>query len=342
MAVLDERLEQLNQWLSAELPAVTGSRDYRLEPASADASFRRYFRVTTSAGDTLIAMDAPPPEEDCGPFVARAEELAEAGLRVPRVFASDLERGFLLLSDLGHDTYLPKLNNESSDVLYCAAIDALVAQQQLACNGLPAYDEPLLRREMQLFPDWLVEQHLGLKLEADIWQSLTDTLVASALEQPAVYVHRDYHSRNLMVCEPQAEAFAPDAAIASPGVLDFQDAVGGPASYDLVSLLKDCYINWPRERTLKWVAYYNEQATAAGLGTVSVRAFDLMGAQRHLKAAGIFARLFIRDGKPGYLPDVPRTLGYIVELGDYYPEVADFASWLQAELLPALAAKMPS
>ncbi len=338
----DDRLDLLKKWLAAELPAIAGTADYDLAPASADASFRRYFRLVLGSGETLIVMDAPPPQEDCRPFIVRASEFAAAGLRVPQVLASDVERGLLLLSDLGVDTYFAQLNPGTADSLYRAAIDALILQQQQPCASLPAYDEPLLRREMQLFPEWLVEQHLGLSLDAELWQQVSDTMVANALAQPPVYVHRDYHSRNLMVCSAEAEDFAPAAKIASPGILDFQDAVAGPASYDLVSLLKDCYVSWPREQTLAWLAYYNDSAVEAGLAKVSLREFDLMGAQRQLKAAGIFARLFIRDGKPGYLPDVPRTLGYIVELGEHYAELAPFADWLSAVLLPALAAKAGS
>ncbi len=279
-------------------------------------------------------MDAPPENEDCRPFVAVARHLGELGLNVPVIHAADLEQGFLLLSDLGSEHYLDLLEQGQRDRLYADALSALKVMQ--ACgkrDGLPLYSSELLLQEMGLFPEWLLGRHLGLTLDADerqILDRLFELLVANALEQPQVFVHRDYHSRNLLV-----------TSVLNPGILDFQDAVVGPVTYDLVSLLKDCYISWPRERVKEWVFGYYELALESGVlhkehEEVFLRWFDLMGVQRHLKASGIFARLNIRDGKPGYLKDIPRTLGYIVELAPEYPELEQLAGLVSKRVLPAL------
>ena len=279
---------------------------FALEPVSADASFRRYFRVR-AAGLSLIAMDAPPEHEACRPFVRAAALMTAAGVHAPKVIAQDLKRGFLLLSDLGVTSYLQALNDDSADGLLRDAIDALLRWQLASRPGvLPPYDEALLARELRLFPEWYLQRHLGLAMSTTQRQELAavfELILKSNLAQPAVYVHRDYMPRNLMVCEP------------NPGVLDFQDAVYGPIAYDVASLFKDAFISWDEERVLDWTVRYWEKARRAGL-PVGVdfgsfyRDFEWMGLQRHLKVLGIFARLHYRDGKRGYLEDTPRFIGY--------------------------------
>jgi len=282
-------------------------------------------------------MDAPPAQEDCRPFIHIAQTLLGLGLHVPTIFKADLEQGFLLLSDLGSRQYLPELNEASVEQLYGAALEALLVMQtrcDIVSAALPPYDHALLMREMGLFHDWFVQQHLGLELTADQSAALQHTyqlLAASALEQPQVCVHRDYHSRNLMITEQH-----------NPGILDFQDAVIGPITYDLVSLLRDCYISWPPERVYAWATQYHGRAYAAGLlkehdSERFLRWFDWMGIQRHLKAIGIFARLNIRDGKPGYLKDIPRTLGYIVAVSRRYQELAPLQGLLREVIVPGLS-----
>jgi len=315
---MGERRASLQSWAGEQL----GWSNVELKPASADASFRRYFRVERD-GNSYILMDAPPEKEDCAPFVRVSRLLRELGLHVPEVMAEDV-RGFLLLSDLGHRQYLAELNECTVDRLYGDALGALATLQScvVADCGLPAYDRELLLFEMSLFRDWLLEAHLGLQLDDTERAGLTrifDTLADSALQQPAVCVHRDYHSRNLMVSDYH-----------NPGILDFQDAVIGPMTYDLVSLLRDCYISWSRERVEDWALGYYELARQTGILRPDqadeqqfLRWFDWMGVQRHLKAAGIFARLNHRDGKPGYLQDIPRTLGYVQEVCTRYPELEE-------------------
>jgi aminoglycoside/choline kinase family phosphotransferase len=325
-----QRLELLKGWLRETL----GLSSPVLEPASGDASFRRYFRLTLDDGVTRIVMDAPPQQEDCGPFVAIARAWEELGLNLPHIYAEDLERGFLLLSDLGDRLYLDALNEDSAGQLYGDALQALaVIQGQAPTRGLPPYDRTLLLQEMALFRDWLVQEQLGLELDAAEGRMLEQTfelLVENALQQPQVAVHRDYHSRNLLV-----------TAQSNPGILDFQDAVAGPVTYDLVSLLRDCYIRWPRQRVERWAEGYFELALEAGVLQSEhqgefLRWFDLMGVQRQLKASGIFARLNRRDGKPGYLQDIPRTLGYIVEVAPDYPELEGLATLIQQRVLPGV------
>ena len=266
-------------------------------------------------------MDAPPDKEDTGPFVRIAQQFRKIGLNVPEVIEQDLDNGFLLLSDLGQQTYLGLLDAGNVERLYGDAMDALMVLQigtDTDPDFLPKYDRRLLLDEMALFRDWLLRQHLGLDLNDEQLRSLQDSfdfLASSALEQPSVWVHRDYHSRNLMKTERH-----------NPGILDFQDAVSGPVTYDLVSLLKDCYIDWPREQVESWVKAYHRLSLESGLRITKdeqeyLRWFDLMGVQRHLKASGIFARLYHRDGKTGYLADIPRTVGYISQLRDHYPEL---------------------
>lgn len=321
----------LENWLSA-MPDVAG---LPLEPASGDASFRRYFRLRDN-GRTWIVMDAPPPMEDCRPFVRIAGFLQSMALNVPDILAADLEQGFLLMTDLGSQQYLDILRADPSrsKELYRDALDALLQLQQRGAawaEQLPAYDESLLLREMQLFSDWLCGRHLGLtfsKGELAAWQDACKRLVSSALAQPTVFVHRDYHSRNLMLCER-----------ANPGILDFQDAMHGPLSYDLASLLKDCYFRLPVSEVERLALDYYSSLDANVRAVVPreqfFQDFEMMGVQRHLKAAGIFARLLHRDGKDGYVADIPRTLGYIV---DAAPRVGFgfLAELIEDRVLPAL------
>jgi len=325
-----ERLELLNRWLESEL----AFRDYTLRPASSDASFRRYFRVVHD-GASFIVMDAPPDREDSRPFVRVAKRLFDAGLNAPEVIDEDLARGFLLLSDLGSSPYLGALNEASVERLYGDALGALAGIQACDCAGLPPYDRDLLLREMGLFREWLVGKHLGITLDAArhaMLDAAFDLLADNALAQPQVFVHRDYHSRNLMVTPRN-----------NPGILDFQDAVCGPVTYDLVSLLRDCYIAWPRARVEDWALGYQELALQTGILREEhedparfLLWFDLMGVQRHLKASGIFARLNHRDGKPGYLGDIPRTLGYITGLRDRHPVLAPLCTFVEDEVLVRL------
>ena len=285
-------------------------------PASADASFRRYFRVTRNdSAQSWVLMDAPPEREDCAPFIRIAELFGAAGLHVPRVLHRDLAQGFLLLDDLGRQTYLDVIDEHNADPLFEDAIAALV-RLQAASRGelLPDYDEALLRRELDLFPDWYVQRHLGRSLDPAqraAWETSCALLVESALAQPRVFVHRDYMPRNLMRSQP------------NPGVLDFQDAVYGPVTYDLVCLFKDAFLSWPEPRIAQWTARYRVLAAQAGIGQPADfrRAFDLMGVQRHLKVLGIFARIRHRDGKPQYLEDAPRFIRYVREVAGRYAEL---------------------
>jgi aminoglycoside/choline kinase family phosphotransferase len=311
----DPRREALERWLAREL----GGERFTLTPASEDASFRRYFRATLDDGSSLIAMDAPPDKEDCRPFVRVARLLHEAGVHAPQVRAQDLAQGFLLLSDLGTRTYLRELTPGNAPQLFADATDALIRWQLATRPGeLPPYDEALLRREMQLFPDWYVARHLGVQLQDEQKNRLEQVfalLAQSALAQPKVYVHRDYMPRNLMVCNP------------NPGVLDFQDAVIGPLAYDMVSLTRDAFLSWDEEPVLDWTVRYWEKARAAGLPVAADfgefwRAFEWMGLQRHLKVLGIFARINYRDGKPKYLADTPRFICYAREVGKRYSALA--------------------
>jgi N-acetylmuramate 1-kinase len=307
--------------LAGWLASVLGNDAFQMAPASADASFRRYFRISGVAGPaaTCIVMDAPPPLEDCRPFVKVAAMLRAAGIHAPQVLAQDLERGFLLLSDLGKQTYLHVLNERNASELFSDAIDALI-RWQLATepDTLPPYDEALLRRELNLFPDWYVARHLKHDLSAAQRETLEQQfsrIVAASLAQPSVYVHRDYMPRNLMVSTP------------NPGVLDFQDAVCGPITYDLVSLFKDAFISWEEQRVLDWAIRYWERARKAGLPVAGdfgefYRDFEWMGLQRHLKVLGIFARINYRDDKPAYLEDTPRFLNYVRQVCARYGELA--------------------
>jgi len=316
----DARRAALGAWLGA-LRSGYGLEPDSLRAASADASFRRYFRVD-ARGRTLIAMDAPPDKEDSRPFIHVAGLLRDAGLNAPQVLEADVAQGFLLLTDLGTTTYLAALNEDSAPALFDDAMDALVRWQAASRPGvLPAYDDALLRRELALFPDWYVARHLGHSLtdkQAQVLQRMFDRIVASNLAQPVVYVHRDYMPRNLMVGVP------------NPGVLDFQDAVMGPIAYDVASLYRDAFISWQEEQVLDWVVRYWQKARRAGLPVPSDfgafwRDFEWMGLQRHLKVLGIFARINYRDGKPHYLADTPRFVKYVRTVAQRYDELAPLA-----------------
>jgi aminoglycoside/choline kinase family phosphotransferase len=319
--MLSAREQARQAWLGRVLDAPPE----RVEAASGDASFRSYYRVFTDGGSQIL-MDAPPPQEDCAPFVQVTNLLATAGINVPQIIASDLKQGFLLLSDLGDRVYLDELNSDSADALYADALDTLVRLQAHGnADSVPAYDATRLSGEMRLFVDWFLERHLGLTLDThatSILDSAFDLLVTECLGQPQVLVHRDYHSRNLMRTGQD-----------NPGVLDYQDAVRGPITYDLVSLLRDVYIQWPESRVEGWVDDWAGKARTAGLLNGLARSavhrwFDLTGVQRHLKVAGIFARLWYRDGKSRYLADVPLTLDYLLSAAARHPELGALHHWL--------------
>lgn len=329
----DVRLQQLTAWLAGQLENLFCTNAWgevpagSLTAASSDASFRRYFRWE-GGGHSFVIMDAPPPQENCRPFVAIDHLLATAGVNVPVIHAQDLERGFLLLSDLGRQTYLEIIEEDNADALFADAIDALLAFQRLPMDTpLPEYDDALLRREVELFPEWYVGRELGVSLteaQQAMWQRASQQLIDSALAQPKVLVHRDYMPRNLMHSSP------------NPGVLDFQDAVHGPVTYDITCLFKDAFLSWPQARVEGWLRGYWEKARAAGIPVQAQfdafhRASDLMGVQRHLKVIGIFARICHRDGKPRYLADVPRFFAYIEEVISRRPELAELGQ-LIAEL----------
>lgn len=316
----------LRKWLTGHLAQQFPGQDYRIEPASVDASFRRYFRITLPDGMTRIVMDAPPEHEDCRPFLKVAALLREAGVQVPKIHAEDLAQGFLLLSDLGKTTYLDALNESTAPRLYRDANQALVAiQRSSRPDVLPEYDRALLERELQLFPDWYLTRHLGITLDdtqQNTLRAVFDKILASNLAQPKVFVHRDYHSRNLMVCGHEFPE--------NPGILDFQDAVHGPITYDLVSLYRDAYIHWEEDQELDFVIRYWEMARKASLPVHSdfhdfYRDYEWMGAQRQLKVLGIFARLSYRDGKDGYLQNLPTVMAYLRQTCERYLDLRPLA-----------------
>lgn len=321
----DVRLQHLNVWLDEQLANLFQAQGWgevpqgSLTAASSDASFRRYFRWEAN-GRSFIVMDAPPPQENCKPFVDIDHLLASAGIHVPNIYAQDLQRGFLLLSDMGNQTYLDVIDADNADTLFNDAVDALLAFQRLPMTApLPSYDVALLRRELELFPEWYVGRELGLafsEAQHAAWQRVSGLLIDSALDQPKVLVHRDYMPRNLMLSTP------------NPGVLDFQDAVYGPVTYDITCLFKDAFLSWPEARVAGWLRDYWQRAQARGIPVQGDfdsfhRASDLMGVQRHLKVIGIFARICHRDGKPRYLGDVPRFFAYIDAVVARRPELAE-------------------
>ena len=324
----DHRQISIQNWLKSILPSPT----FEFSSASSDASFRRYFRVIQNQ-QSWIVMDAPPDLEDTTSFVQIASFLYSDGINVPKIFAQDKEQGFLLLTDFGNTPYLQQLNEQSADRLYRVAIDSLIAIQLAPSENidLPIYDSARLQQEMALFPEWFLQKHMTIQ-SPDFIETIYQLLITNALEQPQVIVHRDYHSRNLMICDD-----------GSAGIIDFQDAVIGPITYDLVSLLRDCYIAWPQDRIDHWLRYYYQQArTKVLLADISFeqfkRWFDLMGIQRHLKVLGIFCRLNYRDGKINYMNDLPLTLHYIKQVASHYPELAVLSDFLNQ--LPQLETKL--
>ncbi len=320
------------QWTRAAL----GDPSLVLESASADASFRSYWR-TTSGSMSWIVMDAPPALEDITPWLAVAQRLTSAGLRAPLVRASDTTDGFVLMSDLGTRMYLPELFDHSVDSLYAGALDALLTMAtDVSTAALPDYHAGRLMAEMQLMPEWFLRRHLGIDPDSNALQVLNDAfgaLVQNAIEQPQVFVHRDYHSRNLLILPDSANAPSTAASAATPGIIDFQDAVRGPVTYDPASLLRDCYIAWPEARVRAWVESHRQQLEKRGVTDASPdqfrRWFDLTGLQRHIKVLGIFCRLWYRDGKSGYLGDLPLVWRYTREVGACYPETAPLIELLQ-------------
>jgi N-acetylmuramate 1-kinase len=367
MPETDARLALLKDWLSRDL----GLRPERVEPASADASFRRYFRAFHN-GSTFIVMDAPPGKEDVRPYLKVTRLLESLGAHVPHVHEADIERGLLLLEDLGGTHYLSRLNaGDDPERLYGDALRVLADIQvrgEDAAAELPPYDREVLARELALLPEWFLGKHLALELsttDTEMIAAAFEFLIAAALAQPAVFVHRDYHSRNLMVIDDRAAGGpvpggpmagvrvsggrspgAPNGNGRNPGVLDFQDALRGPIGYDLVSVLKDCYISWPRERVVGWVSGYRAllrsqggdggRRLAGGDDAEFLRWFDLIGVQRHIKVLGIFARLWYRDGKAGYLNDLPLTLDYVRDACARYAELGDLARFLEQRVVPEL------
>lgn len=316
--MIDTRLEAIKSWLIG----LFEHDNFIIAPASNDASFRRYFRVSTK-DESWIVMDAPPEKEDTEPFIRIGRFLESNQVHVPKIIAQEGEAGFLLLSDLGSQPYLDALTDDSASALYGNAIDSLLDIQSCEADGiaLPQYDRAMLQQELNLFPDWFLSRHFDITAPTHL-QSTFDLLIGSALSQPQVIVHRDYHSRNLMVTSER-----------NPGIIDFQDAVLGPISYDLVSLLRDCYIAWPQSKIDHWVKQYYQLAQQQGLIAehslkTFTRWFDLMGLQRHLKVLGIFCRLNYRDQKPNYMADLPQTLSYVMQMCRRYDDLADLGTFL--------------
>ncbi|SJM94179.1 Aminoglycoside phosphotransferase [Crenothrix polyspora] len=320
----DLRILAMRDWLENDLLLTILS----CVPASSDASFRRYFRVTTPE-QQFIVMDAPPAQENVEAFIKVATLLSGSQVNVPTIFQHNITDGFLLLQDFGTQCFLDKLSTDNATALYQTAFDSLITLQTNTVTEtapLPRYDNALLTRELAIFKDWYIDQLLDSKIPDALWQNTQNILITSALEQPSVCVHRDFHSRNLMVTTENC-----------PGVIDFQDAVIGPISYDIVSLLRDCYIAWPEQQVDAWMTLYHQRLVDATLITCTIaqfkRWFDLMGMQRHLKAIGIFSRLHLRDGKSGYLNDIPRTLHYVSRISASYPELSEFSNYLNTQLM---------
>jgi aminoglycoside/choline kinase family phosphotransferase len=315
------RVEALHAFVARAL----GHDRYTLAPASADASFRSYWRADTGTR-TYVAMDAPPPQEDIRPWLDIGARLRGAGLHAPEVYAADETQGFVLMEDLGTRTYLPELNAGSADTLYDAALDTLLRmQREVSARELPVFDATRTIPEMELLGEWFLRRHLGYSPDCDTWDVIELALrriANSADEQPRRFMHRDYHSRNLLIADSN-----------SPAIIDFQGAMLGPITYDLASLLRDCYIAWPAERVDAWAESYRQNLAKAGIVSVDTtrfrRWFDWIGLQRHIKVLGLFCRLWYRDGKAGYLGDLPLVLDYVLSVGRRYPEFADFCALLQ-------------
>jgi|TARA_Y100000310_G_C20682365_1_gene816726 hypothetical protein len=336
-----DRREHLQNWVRQRL-AEKGMQEYddaALLQVSGDASFRHYYRARAGSS-SYIAVDAPPQQEDSRPFVSMARLLLRHGLNAPVVYDVDYDLGFMLLSDLGDDLYSAALVDEAeADRLYGQAFQSLLRIQQIdpAAATVPSYDRAALLGEMALFPEWFVTQQLGLDLtesERILLEGIFELLITNSLSQPQVLVHRDYHSRNLLITPTN-----------SPGMVDFQDAVIGAVTYDLVSLLRDCYISWEPDKVTEWALQYAEMALEAGiLKDLSEQEFigwfDLMGVQRHLKVAGIFSRLHLRDGKPIYLKDIPLVMRYITQVCSKYAALSEFLDWIKRRILPAMQEKV--
>jgi aminoglycoside/choline kinase family phosphotransferase len=330
----DSRYAALKTWLAQ----FEGLGDSRLQPASGDASLRRYFRLTHGSA-SYIAMDAPPPNESCRSFVRNAGYLESMGLNGPRILGADFDDGFVLMTDLGPTQYLDALETEpeSADRLYTDAMDALLRLQEAGevyQQNLPVYDYEFVAMELDIFRDWLCRRHLGIDFSSEDdahWKHCCELLIDNALRQKQVFMHRDFHSRNLML-----------TAVNNPGILDFQDAVEGPLTYDLVSLLKDCYIKWPAGEIEKWALQFHARLSSVTRDELDadrfLQQFHLMGVQRHLKASGIFARLYHRDAKPAYLDDIPRTLEYVSESAAMNTDLAFLSDLIGQRILPALRA----
>jgi aminoglycoside/choline kinase family phosphotransferase len=317
---MDSRFEAIKVWVAS----ILGSDQFTIAPASSDASFRRYFRISTENASWIV-MDAPPEKEDTGPFFKIGQFLELQHIHLPESFAQEQQAGFLLLSDLGTQPYLDVLNPATADALYADAFNSLIELQCCDTNAiaLPHYDRALLQTELDLFPHWFISKHFDMTVPTQL-QTTFDLLIDNALSQPQVIVHRDYHSRNLMVVGEN-----------NPGIIDFQDAVIGPISYDLVSLLRDCYIAWPQSKIDDWIQQYLTLAQQRGLLAdcdliTFTHWFDLMGLQRHLKVLGIFCRLNYRDDKPNYMNDLPQTLAYVRQVCDRYDSLSDLADFLSS------------
>lgn len=323
MTSASERAAARLAWTRATL----GDATLELSSASSDASFRSYWRAERG-GKTWVVMDSPPAQEDPRPWLHIGERLASAGIHVPKVYASDLEQGFLLIEDLGTHLYLPRLNDETADPLYSDAMDALLLMQtRVEHADLPPFDHAMLMKGLEVMPEWFLQRHFGYTPtcgEWDVLEAAFTTIIHNALEQPRCFVHRDYHSRNLLIVDHN-----------TPGVIDFQGALSGPITYDLASLLRDAYVAWPRQSVENWVESYREKLLRAGVIDATttrkqfLRWFDLTGLHRHVRVLGQFYRLWYRDGKPGYLADVPRVYDYIISVASSYPELADFVELLK-------------
>ncbi|MBS3954604.1 MAG: phosphotransferase [Methylomicrobium sp.] len=325
MTTDDPRVNLMLDWLENDLSLTLDE----FGPASNDASFRRYFRISAS-NKSYIVMDAPPDKENTANFIKIAELMRKASIHVPEIFENNHALGFMLLEDLGHTCFLDILSEENVDALYGLALDSLLRQQKYFMNAtvdIPHYDQPLLSRELTIFDEWFLQKLLNIAIPDTIKSDRDELLINSALSQPLTFVHRDYHSRNLMV-----------AGANGPGVIDFQDAVMGPITYDAVSLLKDCYISWPETAVDGWLKNYFQQLKQVHPFEADYpqfqRWFNLMGLQRHLKAIGIFSRLHLRDDKSGYLADIPRTLNHVVSVCRLYPELSGFSDFMMQSVLP--------
>ena len=322
MEVHPQRLAALRRFVAGAL----AREDAALEPASSDASFRSYWRVRAGAA-SYVAMDAPPDRENVAPWLDIGARLRSAGLHAPEVFAADEAQGFVLMEDLGTCDYLSALDATSADALYAEALDAIVRMQRIDTAGLPAFDEAFITAELELMPEWFLRRHLGHAVDCDEWDVIELAfrhLITAANAQPRAFMHRDYHSRNLM-----------RVAADPPGIIDFQGAMSGPVAYDAASLLRDCYVDWEDERVEGWAEGFRVRLRHAHLLGADIDAqrfmrwFDLAGLQRHLKVLGIFCRLWYRDGKRGYLADLPRVLGYVLTVARCYPELAGLAALIE-------------